>query len=173
MAVNVIASDMTVSTRHDVQLTVRPVEAGDAQALVDFFRSVSADDRRFRFLSAQAHVGASQIAPLVEVDHWQSENFLAFDAETGALVATAMLACDPRMDLGEIAVSIRHDYKGRGVGWAMLDLLGKAAQDRGLKQVIAIEDRENHAAIELEREKGFTPRPFAGDPALVVLTKTF
>ena len=59
MAVNVIASDMTVSTRDDVQLTVRPVAAGDAQALVDFFRSVSADDRRFRFLSAQAHVGAS------------------------------------------------------------------------------------------------------------------
>lgn len=170
---NVITSDLTVSTRDDVQLSVRPVESGDVEMLVDFFRSVSVDDRRFRFLSAQAHVGLNQLAPLIEVDHWQSENFLAFDADTGALVATAMLACDARMELGEVAVSIRHDYKGRGVGWAMLDLLSKAAQDRGLKQVIAIEDRENHAAIELEREKGFTPRPFAGDPGLVVLTKTF
>ena len=169
----VIARELTVTTRDAVQLAVRPVESRDALALVEFFRNVTPEDRRFRFLSAQAHVGPNQIMPLVEVDHWQTVNFLAFDEATGELVATAMLACDQRMELGEVAVSIRHDYKGRGVGWAMLDLLGKAAQERGLKQVIAIEDRENHAAIELEREKGFSPRPFAGDPALVVLTKTF
>ena len=39
------------------------------------------------------------------------------------------------------------------------------------RRVIAIEDRENHAAIELEREKGFTPRAVEGDPTLVMLEK--
>jgi acetyltransferase len=38
--------------------------------------------------------------------------------------------------------------------------------------VIAIESRDNHAAIELEREKGFVPEPFEGEPSLVILAKT-
>ncbi|WP_066553997.1 GNAT family N-acetyltransferase [Croceicoccus bisphenolivorans] len=170
---SMIAAETTVVTRDSVHLAVRPAEPRDEAALEDFFDNVSDDDRRFRFFSAQAHVGHDQIAPLVEVDHWQTENFLAFDTANGALVATAMLACDTRMEVGEIAVSVRADYKGRGVGWAMLDVLGGAAKERGLKQVIAIEDRDNHAAIELERERGFEPRPFNDDHGLVVLTKTF
>lgn len=173
MAVTVIVDDLNLITRDGVELTVRRAEAGDVQTLVHFFAKVTPEDRRFRFLSAQAHVGASQVKPLVEVDNWRSVNFLAHDRASGELVATAMLACDARMELGEIAVSIHADYKGRGVGWALLDMLSVAARERGVRQVIAIENRENHAAIELEREKGFEPRPFAGDPSLIVLTKTF
>lgn len=169
----VTTKEISVTTRDGVDLAVRRVELRDAYSLVEFFRKVTPEDRRFRFLSAQAHVGTNQVMPLVEVDNWSTVNFLAFDDESGELIATAMLACDPRMELGEVAVSIHADYKGRGVGWAMLDVLSDAARERGVKQVIAIEDRKNHSAIELEREKGFEPRPFAGDPALVVLTKTF
>ena len=88
-------------------------------------------------------------------------------------MGSALLACDKAMDTGEIAVSIRSDYKGQGVGWALLDFLGREAQARGVRRVIAIESRDNHAAIELEREKGFTPEPFEGEPTLVILSKTF
>jgi hypothetical protein len=44
---------------------------------------------------------------------------------------------------------------------------------RGCRRAIAIESRDNHAAIELEREKGFVPEPCDGDPSLVVLTRKF
>jgi acetyltransferase len=82
-------------------------------------------------------------------------------------------AGDGKLDTAEVAVSIRHDHRGLGIGWALLDLLAHEAERRGVRQVISIESRENHAAIELEREKGFRPEPFAGDPALVVLSKVF
>jgi acetyltransferase len=52
-------------------------------------------------------------------------------------------------------------------------LLSREAEARGVRRVIAIEDRANHAAIELEREKGFTPEPLDDDPSLIVLSKTF
>ena len=165
--------EQTVVTRDSVKLTVRSVREEDAGLLKDFFRHVSADDRRFRFLNAGARLGDRQVEPLVHVDHWQTENFLAFDNATGALVCSALLACDTAMKTGEVAVSIRSDYRGRGVGWAMLDVLGRAARERGLREVIAIEDRENHAAIELEREKGFEARSFDSDPALILLVKSF
>ena len=160
-------------TRSGVELEVRAAVPADEPLLEDFFEKVSAEDRRFRFLSAQNHVGHRQLQPMVEVDHFRSESFLAFDRATGELVASALLACDNPLDTAEIAVSVRSDYKGKGVGWAMLDLLGQEAQRRGVREVIAIEDRENHAAIELEREKGFVPRAYEGDPRLVILSKTF
>ncbi|WP_374414885.1 N-acetyltransferase family protein [Novosphingobium colocasiae] len=162
-----------LSTRSGVVLDVRPARETDEAALAAFFDSVTDEDRRFRFLAAAAHVSHEQLAPLVSADHFRSESYLAFDAGNGQLVGSALLACDTAMDTGEIAVSVRRDYKGRGVGWALLDFLGSKAQARNLRRVIAIESRHNHAAIELEREKGFTPEPFEGDPTLVVLSRTF
>ncbi|MBD3729164.1 MAG: GNAT family N-acetyltransferase [Sphingomonadales bacterium] len=170
---NTQAAERDITTRANVELAVRPVEQADEALLEAFFDKVSDEDRRFRFLTAQQHVGHDQLMPMVSVDHWQTESFLAFDKATDELVATGMLACDKAMEVGEIAISVRSDYRGKGLGWAMLDVLGNAAEKRGVKEVIAIEDRENHAAIELEREKGFTPRAFEGDAHLVILAKSF
>lgn len=160
-----------LSTRSGCQLSVRPATEADEPALAAFFDKVSDDDRRFRFFAAAKHVSHEQLDPLIHADHFQSESFLAFDSTTSELVASALLACDKEMDTGEIAVSIRSDYKGKGVGWALLDFIGSEAKARGLRRVIAIESRQNHGAIELEREKGFTPEPFDGDPSLVILSK--
>jgi len=162
-----------LATRSGIELAVRPAREDDEAALAAFFDRVNAEDRRFRFLSAAAHVSHVQLEPLIHADHFRSESFLAFHAANGELVGSALLACDARMDTAEIAVSVRDDYKGKGVGWALLDLLGQEAERRGVRRVISIESRDNHAAIELEREKGFVPEPMEGDPSLVVLSKTF
>ncbi|MEO0031810.1 MAG: hypothetical protein RIS94_1568 [Pseudomonadota bacterium] len=168
-----LAQTTEMTTRDGTALTVRPAFAEDELELEAFFDLVNAEDRRFRFLAATHHVGHDQLQPLTHVDHWRTESFLGYDKATGELVASAMLACDAQMDTGEIAVSVRGDYRGRGVGWTMLDLLAAEAQRRGLKRVISIEDRDNHAAIELEREKGFTAQGLDGDPHLVMLEKRF
>jgi len=167
-------TDLTpLSTRSGIQVKVRAATAADEAALGAFFDKVSDEDRRFRFLAAAQHISHEQLAPLLHADHFQSESFLAFDAANDELIGSALLACDTAMDTGEVAVSVRSDYKGKGVGWALLDFLGREAQARGVRRVIAIESRDNHAAIELEREKGFTPEAFDDDPTLVILSKTF
>lgn len=162
-----------ISTRSGTQLAVRPASEADEAALTAFFDAVSDEDRRFRFMSAGEHVSHQQLDPLIHADHYKSESFLAFDQANGELVASALLACDAQLDTGEVAISIRKDYRGKGVGWAMLDFLGSEAQARGVRRIIAIESRENHAAIELEREKGFTPEAYDDDPGVVILSKTF
>ncbi len=162
-----------LATRSGIVLAIRPVTEADEAALTAFFDKVSDEDRRFRFLVAGEHVSHEQLEPLINADHFRSESFLAFDKGTGELIASALLACDGRLDTAEVAVSIRNDYRGKGVGWTLLEFLSDQAEHRGVRRVIAIESRDNHAAIELEREKGFTPEPFDGDPTMVVLSKTF
>ncbi|MBH0113181.1 GNAT family N-acetyltransferase [Novosphingobium sp. YJ-S2-02] len=163
----------TLPTRSGIEIDVRPATEDDIGLLTAFFDRVSAEDRRFRFLAAAAHVSADQLAPLVKADHFRTESWLGFNKETSELVASGLLACDGPMETGEIAISVSASHRGKGVGWAMLDFLGTQARERGCRKVIAIESRDNHAAIELEREKGFKPEPFEGDPTLVILSKTF
>ena len=170
---NDIATLSPLTTRTGIRLDVRAATEADASALTAFFDRVSAEDRRFRFLVAADHINQLQLDPLIHADHYRSESFLAFDHANGELVGSALLACDTQMDTAEIAVSVCSNYKGKGVGWALLDLLGQEAEKRGVRRVISIESRDNHAAIELEREKGFTPEPFDGDATLVILSKTF
>lgn len=162
----------TLETRAGLVLNIRRAAESDEPALAAFFERVSEDDRRFRFLSAADHIGHDQIDPLVHTDHFRSESFVAFEHRTGDLVASGLVACDNALDTCEVAISVRGDYRGKGIGWAMLDLLAGEARRRGVRRVIAIEDRDNRAAIELERESGFSPEPLDGDPALVVLSKT-
>jgi acetyltransferase len=166
-----MTATISLATRSGLSLSVRPASEADEPALSAFFDKVSDDDRRFRFLSASQHVSHAQLEPLIHADHFRSESFLAFDPD-GDLVGSALLACDSRLDTAEIAVSIRADCKGKGIGWALLDFLGQEAEKRGVRRVISIESRDNHATIELEREKGFVPEPFDGDPTLVVLSRT-
>lgn len=159
-----------VETRLGLRFSVRAAAPADEPLLEEFFEQVTREDRRFRFFCAQEHVGHDQLAPMVETDHFRAETFLAFD-ERGELAATAMLACDNPLDTAEVAVSVRADRRGQGLGWAMLDLVSNEAARRGVRRVIAIEDRDNHAAIELEREKGFVAHGIDGDPTLVLLEK--
>lgn len=170
---SLMTTTIALVTRSGLTIHVRPARENDAAALAAFFDQVSDEDRRFRFLSAAAHVSDRQLEPLIHADHYRSESFLGFDAANGALIASALLACDAARDTAEIAVSIRHDYRGKGVGWALLDFVSAEAERRGVRRVIAIEARANHAAIDLEREKGFTPEAFEDDPSLIVLAKSF
>ncbi|SDD36807.1 acetyltransferase [Sphingomonas sp. YR710] len=173
---NAIASanaPVSLLTRESVRLNVRPATPDDEPELGRFFDKVSDEDRRFRFFTAAAHLSHEQLEPLVKVDHLQVESFLAFEDLTGQLVASGLLASDRASDTAEVAISVRADYRGKGVGWALLDLLAEEARKRGVRRVISIESRDNHAAIELEREKGFEPQPVEDDPTLVILSKTF
>ena len=156
-----------LATRSGLTLHVRPAGPDDEEVLAEFFAHVSRDDLRFRFLSGLVRVGPAQLRRLIDVDHVGSEDFLAFDGET--LIASAMVVADEKREVGEVAIAVRDDYKGRGVGWAMLRHVARFAKERGLAKLFSVESRANHAAIEVEREMGFTVRPYPGDATLVAV----
>lgn len=158
-----------LTTRSMFVFTVRPATPADEPALAEFFTYVAHDDLRFRFLSGQRTVSHDQLAIMVRNDR-QTENFLAF-AINGTLIGTAMLVCDAALVRGEVAISIRADYKGRGVGWELLEHVARYAESVGICTLESVESRDNHAAIELERELGFTVAECPGDATLVVVRR--
>lgn len=161
-----------LTTRTGFRLHVRPAQPADAGTVAEFFTHVSRDDLRFRFLTGSSMVGARQIAALTEVDHRQTEDFLAFTEDGGTMIATAMLACDAAMERGEVAIAIHKDFKTRGIGWELLAHIARYAEAKGIAVLQSIECRDNHAAIALEREMGFTLQSDPDDVSTVILTRT-
>jgi GNAT superfamily N-acetyltransferase len=160
-----------LTTRTGFRFHVRPVSPDDEGALAEFFTHVTHDDLQFRFLTGLNVVGHDRIAALAQVDHTQTENFLAFDEDDSLMIASGMLACDPAMTRGEVAISIRKDYKNRGVSWELLALIARYAEAKGIKVLESIESHENHAAIDLEREMGWSAQPYPGDATLVLVRR--
>ena len=158
-----------LKTRAGLDLMVRPVRKDDGELLRGFFSAVAADDLRFRFLSGINRVSDDQIASMIDVDHKQTEDFLAFAGDI--LVATGLVAGDTARERAEVAIVVRADHKNRGVGWTLLDHIAAYAKSIGIKSLESLEDRHNQAAIEVERDSGFTIRPYGDDPTLVVVSK--
>ncbi|MDE0947526.1 MAG: GNAT family N-acetyltransferase, partial [Sphingobium sp.] len=138
-----------------------------------FFDEVSDEDRRFRFLSAVRHVSPAQLHDITAFEHHRHETVLAFEPDGATIIAAATLAADKAGDIGEVAISILPERKGKGIGWTLLDHMAQEARHWGVKKLQSIESRDNHAAISLEREMGFTARAVEGDPALMLLERCF
>jgi GNAT superfamily N-acetyltransferase len=148
---------------------VRPAAPADEATLAEFFTHVDKEDLRFRFLSAVQKVGPDQLKALVSVDHTRTENFLAIESDTGLVIATAMLAADETMTNAEVAVAIRSDFKRVGISWRLVEHVARFARSKGIRTLEAVESRDNHQAIKLEREMGWSASPCPGDPMLIVL----
>ena len=158
-------------TRSGFQVHVRPARREDEPALASFFRHVGPDDIRFRFLSALSTVGHDFLVRLCQVDHDRTEDFLAFGEDGQTIIASAMLAADAQLERAEVAISIRADHKGRGISWTLLEYLSRYARAKGIKTLESIESRDNHEAIELEREMGFVATSYPGDSTLMLVQR--
>jgi GNAT superfamily N-acetyltransferase len=165
------AKSHVLNTRAGLRLLVRPVEPGDEASLADFFAHVTPEDLRFRFLGGMREVSHERLVDMTHVDHLTKETFLAVGKDGHTVIAVAMLACDPSLERGEVAISVRADHKHQGVGWEMLRYVVRRATAMGVKSIESIESRENHEAIELEREQGFSAEADLNDPTLLLVRK--
>ncbi|WP_210357286.1 GNAT family N-acetyltransferase [Sphingomonas beigongshangi] len=159
-----------LQTRSGFRLSVRTASTEDETKLAKFFKQVGPEDLRFCFLSTVRNVSHDRLVAMVDPDS-RTDSVIA-ENEEGEIVAAAMLAGDQAGDRGEVAVSIRGDHKGRGIGWTLLDYLVAAARAWGYASIESIEDRQNRAAIALEQEMGFVAQPVDGEPTLILVRKS-
>jgi acetyltransferase len=156
-------------TRSGLALDVRPAGPQDALLLAGFFEHVAKEDLRFRFLTPLPHVNEAQIAAMTHVDPARGVHLLAFEAQSGDCVASAMMVGDEAGERAEVAISIDAARRGQGIGWTLLDHVAHLARARGYRRLQSVESRANHAAIALEREMGFAVRDLPGEPGAVIV----
>jgi acetyltransferase len=95
------------------------------------------------------------IARLTQLDYARAMAFVAFDEATRELVGVVRIHSDSIYETGEYAILLRSDLKGRGLGWALMQLIIEYARSERLKRISGQVLQENSVMLNMCRDLGF------------------
>ena len=144
-----------VRLRDGSKVRVRPIRPTDAPRLQEMIERSDLRDIRMRFLHAMKHLPDQMAVRLSEIDYDRDMAFVAVAPGTRKLVGVSRLAADPVGDSAEYAVFVRTDWKGRGLGRALMDRLIDYARGRELDALYSEVLAENDRMLRMCRELGF------------------
>lgn len=142
---------------------VRSVRLGDAERVQQFVRSLSSQSRRERFFVPIAELSPRQLEIVVSAP---GLSLAAWDG--GRIVALAQYALES--SVAEFAVVVAEDWRGVGLGEALVGLLIENARRAGVRTLGGVTQQTNRAMRLLAAKLGFVLRRDA-DPALVRLER--
>ena len=140
---------------------VRPVRPEDEEIFRKFFARVTPEDLRLRFFAPVRDFSHAFIARLTQLDYARAIAFVALD-ESGDMLGAVRLHADANYEKAEYAILLRSDLKGRGLGWALMEMIIDYARSEGLKRIDGQILRENTVMLRMCRELGFS---IEDDPA--------
>jgi acetyltransferase len=146
----------TVTLRDGTPVEVRPIEPTDAPRLQEMIRRTDPNDIRMRFLHMMKELPDKLAARLSQIDYAREMAFVAVGEADGGIVGVSRLVGDANNERAEYAVMVRSDWKGRGLGYALMGRLIEHARERGLKELFGEVLAENHAMLEMCRGLGFS-----------------
>ncbi|MCC8983008.1 bifunctional acetate--CoA ligase family protein/GNAT family N-acetyltransferase [Bradyrhizobium acaciae] len=145
-----------LALRDGSHVTVRPMRPEDEPMVEAFFRRVTAEDLRLRFFHAMKEFSHAFIARLTQLDYARAMAFVALDPSTGEMMGAVRLHSDSLYQNAEYAILLQSDLKGKGLGWALMQLLIHYARSEGLKRLSGQVLTENSTMIGMCRDLGFT-----------------
>ena len=135
--------------------------------VIDFFRRVSAEDLRLRFFHAMKEFSHAFIARLTQLDYARAMAFVALDPNSGAMMGAVRLHSDSLYENAEYAILLQSDLKGKGLGWALMQLLIHYARSEGLKRLSGQVLSENTTMLGMCRDLGFSVTMDPDDHSIV------
>jgi acetyltransferase len=145
---------------------VRPIRPEDEPLIHEFLRHVTSQDLRLRFFAPIKEFSHEFIARLTQLDYARAMAFVAFDETTNEMVGVVRIHSDSIYESGEYAILLRSDLKGRGLGWALMQLITEYAKSEGLKAISGDVLQENTVMLEMCRELGFQVRTDTTEPGV-------
>jgi GNAT superfamily N-acetyltransferase len=151
--------------RRGHSVTVRFVEPRDAEALQDYFRSLSTRSRYSRFLGAASELPSSELEHFIHVGETDRFSVVATMLVDGVetIVGEARYAFHSDTASVEFGLSIDDRWQGFGIGKALLKNLECRAASFGAGRIFGDTLRSNDAMIALARTSGYAFTNTPGD----------
>ena len=144
----------------------RPIRPEDERLIHDFLRHVTPNDLRLRFFAPMKEFTHAFIARLTQLDYARAMAFVAFDETGRDLVGVVRIHSDSIYESGEYAILLRSDLKGRGLGWALMQLMIEYARSEGLKEISGDVLHENTSMLDMCRSLGFEVKTDPAEPEI-------
>jgi RimJ/RimL family protein N-acetyltransferase len=148
------------------RIFVRPIRPDDEFLIRDLLGHVSKEDLRLRFFDSIKEFSHQFIASLTDLDFTHAMAFVAIDEASSETLGVVRLHLDPTREAGEYAILLRSDLKGRGLGWALMQLIIEYAKSEGVSRIDGQILRENSVMLKMCRELGFEVKTDAEDRGL-------
>jgi RimJ/RimL family protein N-acetyltransferase len=152
------------------RIFVRPIRPDDDVLIRDLLAHVSKEDLRLRFFDSIKEFSDQFIAHLTQLDNARAMAFVAIDEVSSETLGVVRLHTDSSREAGEYAVLVRSDIKGRGLGWALMQLVIEYAKSQGLSRIYGQILHENSVMLKMCRELGFSVMTDAEDPGVYDVT---
>lgn len=148
--------ERTVVLKDGTSLLVRPARTGDAPALQDLFYRMPPQDVYTRFFRHLTSLPLSTAEHLTSVSFEDEVTLLAVIGDWGSeqVVGTVSYYLDPTTGTADVAFMVDPDWKGRGLGTALRDVVVDAARRRGVVALTADVLVDNAAMLHLFRDSG-------------------
>ncbi len=153
-------------------VTIRPIQADDAEREREFIENLSPESRYHRFLSGMVHPSPTLLKKLTEIDHVRDEAYVALIEKNGKLVqiGVSRYYSDANGRRCECAVSVADAWKHKGLGTLLMQRLVKTAKARHLESMYSIDTVENADMRDFAAHMGFTREVNPTDHTQVVHT---
>ena len=160
-------------SRHGQAVTVRFVEARDAEALQNYFRALTTRSRYNRFLGAASELPPSLLEDFIHIGEADRFSVIATMLIDGGetIVGEARCAFDSDTAAIEFGLSIDDRWQGHGIGKALLKNIECRAASFGAERIFGDTLRSNDAMIALARKSGYAFANTPGDWKLVRFQK--
>jgi acetyltransferase len=159
-----------LSLAGDWKVAVRPVRPEDEPAIAAFLVRVSLADVRLRFFHSMKEFPHAFITRFTQLDYARAMAFVASDPATREVIGLVQLHSDASYQTAEYAVLLRSDLKGRGLGWALMQLLIEYARAEGLRSLAGEVLRDNTTMLTMCRELGFDITSDPKDPSIMLVS---
>ena len=147
------------TTKKGLEIFLRPVKITDETMLKDFFYDLSEDSMYMRFFSARKDMPHKRLQDFVIVDWSLKMEILAVikekERERETIIALGQYELNPDKYLAEVAIVVKDEYHGMGVGKELLSYLTYIARRHGLLGFTADTLVENKAMVSLFEKMGF------------------
>jgi len=155
--------------RDGTSLRVRPLRPEDEPMLHDLAAHMSHEDLRLRFFTSVRGLTHAVAARLSQLDY---DRELALVAEhANVSVGVVHFFADPDNLRAEYAIAVRSDWKGRGLGYLLMNRLIDIAGQRGIGELVGEVLRENEPMLQMCRELGFKVAPDPRDAKVMLVRK--
>jgi acyl-CoA hydrolase/GNAT superfamily N-acetyltransferase len=114
------------------EVLVRPIRTTDVEPLQDLFYRLSDESVQARFLGPHAAHPHAEMMKLVDLDYDASMGLVACLPGSDEILAMTRYDVDPATRLADLAVVVRDDWQGRGLGAHLVQRMSEIARARGL-----------------------------------------
>jgi acetyltransferase len=150
------SGEQTTAVVGDMRFVMRPIHPSDTALYPPFLGKMDPEDMRRRFLVSMPKLSTSMLVRLTQLDYDRDIAFVALEESTGALAGIVRYSSDPDHRTAEYGALVRSDFKGRGLGRALMRRLVDYARKEGIEELFGMILPDNERMLSICRDLGFS-----------------